>query len=273
MKIIKIFGSVEQQMFQYALYLRLRSCGDEVSLCVPQQWIASDFSLSGYVVATAEQMAEYRTSLADKVRGIFGKNADRRDVITDEFGKFSRDVIDLRHGLCVGSWASPRYFEAASQAVRDAFVLPDERLSAAARGVTSLMGDGETVAMLVRNPTSPANTCTTDYYNWALANIRTYIPDIQLLVFTDSPELVKKHLLLPDGSRMMPTANLTDIDLMQVMLRASHVICDNTLTAWWAAWLNPNPDKIVIVPQRWCADSDAQPRDLIPIYWTAIPVT
>ena len=260
-------------MFQYALYLRLRERGDEVSLCVPRRWIATDFSLSGYEVATAEQMAVYGTSLADKVKAVFGKNADKQNVISDEFGKYSREVIEASDGLCVGSWASPRYFEAASQAVSNAFVLPDEGLSAAAGGVLSLMGDGETVAMLVQNPTSAANTCTTDYYNWALANIRTYIPDVRLLVFTDSPELVKKHMLLPDDCRMVPTANLTGLDLMQVMLRASHVICNNTLTAWWAAWLNPNPDKIVIVPQRWCADGELQPQDLIPIYWTAIPVT
>ena len=57
------------------------------------------------------------------------------------------------------------------------------------------------------------------------------------------------------------------------MLRTSHIVCANTLTSWWAAWLMPNPDKIVSVPQRWSANPDVQPRDLMPIYWTAIPVT
>jgi len=273
MKIIKINGTLPEQMFQYALYLRLRHDGQEVSLAVPRMWIAKDLGLSGYGVASDEQLKKYQMSLVGRIKNVFGKNSVPENVITDAFGEYSRKAIDADEALLVGTWASPRYFESVADDVRGAFILLKQLLSAATRSIVALMAecDREVVAMHIHQPTSQSNTCTTDYYNWAIANIRTYIPDAQFFVFTDSPAIVKQHILLPEHSRMIPTSNLSDLDLLQILLRANHNICANTLISWWSAWLNPNPDKIVIVPQRWSVAT--QPTDLIPIYWTAIPTT
>ena len=163
MKIIKIFGSLCEQMFQYALYLRLKNQGDNVALLTPKQWIASQFALTGYTEATANDVAPFRTSLSDRLKGIFGKTADKGNVITDTFGVFARDVIDATEGLCIGSWASPRYFEAANEDVSRAFIVPECQLSDAAKGILAHKGRRETVALHIHQPTSPSNTCTTDY--------------------------------------------------------------------------------------------------------------
>ena len=274
MKIVKISGTLAEQMFQYALYLRLRHEGNDVALHAAQRHIFATFNLTDAVMATPEQLAPYGTSLASRIKNVFNKPAAESTIITDNFGVFSRDAISADGDAYYrGTWASPRYFEPVADAVRQAFVLPDSRLSAAAKGAISMLGDGETVAMHIHRPTNPENTCTTDYYNWAIANLQTFVPEARIVVFTDAPDLVKQHILLPEGSRFVPSGALSQTDVMQVMLRTSHIVCANTLTSWWAAWLMPNPDKIVIVPQRWSANPDVQPRDLMPIYWTAIPVT
>lgn len=274
MKIVKISGTLAEQMFQYALYLRLRHEGNDVALHAAQRHIFATFNLTDAAIATPEQLAPYGTSLASRIKNVFNKPAAESNIITDTFGVFSRDAISADGDAYYrGTWASPRYLEPVADAVRQAFVLPDSRLSAAARGAISMLGDGETVAMHIHRPTSPENTCTTDYYNWAIANLQAFVPEARIVVFTDAPDLVKQHILLPEGSRFVPSGALSQTDIMQVMLRTSHIVCANTLTSWWAAWLMPNPDKIVIVPQRWSANPDVQPRDLMPIYWTAIPVT
>ena len=273
MKIVKISGTLAEQMFQYALYLRLRHDGEAVALHAAQRHIFNTFALTDAVMATPEQLAPYSTSLASRIKNMFAGPSAESNVITDTFGVFCRDVISATgDAYCRGTWASPRYFEPVADAVRQAFVLPDHLLSPAAKGAIDMLGEGETAAMHIHRPTSPENTCTTDYYNWAIANLQTYVPEARIAVFTDAPELVKQHILLPQGSRLVPSEALSPLDIMQVMLRTNHIVCANTLISWWAAWLMTNPDKIVIVPQRWSADPDVQPRDLMPIYWTAIPV-
>jgi hypothetical protein len=53
------------------------------------------------------------------------------------------------------------------------------------------------------------------------------------------------------------------------MLKASHYIISNSSFSWWAAWLNPNPGKVIIAPQRWDgpALSHVNRKDLIPENW------
>ena len=58
----------------------------------------------------------------------------------------------------------------------------------------------------------------------------------------------------------------TDYLDMYLMSQCSHNIIANSSFSWWGAWLNQNPDKIVISPQRWfshLAASDAICEDWV----------
>ena len=274
MKIIKIEGDLAEQMFQYALYCRFRAEEAEVALDAPRSFIDTKlFALGNAVQATSAQIAALRGSAMGRIKEALKLSKSDDKVITDSFGVYSRQAIDATEGYYRGTWASQRYFEPVADEVAATFVASAEKLSPEARSVLAEIEqcDAETVALHVHKPTSPQNTCTTDYYNWAIANIRTYVPEARFFVFSTDVELARQCLMLPDGSRLVDCSKWSDFDLMQTMLRASHNIAANTLLSWWAAWLNPNPDKITIVPARWT--TAGTPPDLIPIYWTAIPTT
>jgi hypothetical protein len=54
------------------------------------------------------------------------------------------------------------------------------------------------------------------------------------------------------------------------MSACKHNIIANSSFSWWGAWLNPNPDKIVIAPKKWLNDPKIDTRDVTPKEWIRI---
>jgi hypothetical protein len=53
---------------------------------------------------------------------------------------------------------------------------------------------------------------------------------------------------------------------------SSHNIMANSTFSWWAAYLNPTPDKIVCYPSEWfgVSNADKSTKDLCPPEWVKI---
>jgi hypothetical protein len=53
------------------------------------------------------------------------------------------------------------------------------------------------------------------------------------------------------------------------MSLCKHNVTANSSYSWWGAWLNSNPDKIVVAPSNWFTDNKSL-ADLYPNNWIII---
>lgn len=63
--------------------------------------------------------------------------------------------------------------------------------------------------------------------------------------------------------------NLGDWKQMLLMSCCSHNILANSTFSWWGAYLNNNPDKMVIYPNKWI-NTHSEFKDLFPENWNKI---
>lgn len=102
-------------------------------------------------------------------------------------------------------------------------------------------------------------TCPMEYYLQAIEYLRKFVKNPRFYVFTDNQEWVKTNFKgidyhLVDNNPSIGWGNHFD---MQLMSCCKHNIIANSTYSWWGAYLNENPEKIVIGPKYWFnADMD-----------------
>lgn len=86
-----------------------------------------------------------------------------------------------------------------------------------------------------------------DYYKASIERVKKR--DIQkFLIFSDDIEWCKENF---KGEEFSFSEGLDEIHDMARMSSCGHNIIANSSFSWWGAWLNKNPQKIVISPSRW----------------------
>ena len=97
------------------------------------------------------------------------------------------------------------------------------------------------------------NTCSMEYYRNAIRLMKERLHAPRFYVFTDNPQWVKEHFegieyTLVEGNPPFGWGSHFD---MQLMSYCKHNIISNSTYSWWGAFLNKNPEKIVILPRQW----------------------
>ncbi len=272
MNIIEIKGSVAEQMFQFALYTAMRVNDPHTLLNVAEKggWIKSRFTLRHYILATPEQLKPYGMhSAAGRLMSKLIKPSGRIVSEVPNAG-FDPEITSLDNCYLRGKWLSPKYFSSVENEVRTAFDVTDRQLPARSWELIKLLRKPQCVAMLVSQPQNGA--VTADYFNWAVANVLTTLDKPQFVVFTSDTAWTRANVNFQGANVQIsgyPIAN--EATLIAYLMRASHCIISPSLNGWWGAWLNTDPDRIVIAPEHW--SKTAPMPDLVPSHWTTIPLT
>lgn len=108
------------------------------------------------------------------------------------------------------------------------------------------------------------NLSESDYYQEAIKNF----PNESFLVFSDDIEFAKKFFV---GEVFTFSEGKSEVEDLNLMASCKHQIIANSSYSYWAAYLNPNKDKIVVAPsyKRWYTDGSTT-RTIIPKEWKQI---
>lgn len=192
---------------------------------------------------------------------------------------FRPDILDLEGNVYLhGYWQSPKYFEGYEEVIRTSFTFK-KILPAHLSPLADRINNTNAISLHVRGqdyvnrPQTAAvhKVCGLDYYKKAVELMQEKVPDAYFFVFTDDPEYTRQFLSL-DFPHELVTASLWNKDAdydMQLMSLCRHHIIANSSFSWWGAWLNPDLDKIVCMPDRWFADEikNQQIQDIYPDGW------
>lgn len=114
-------------------------------------------------------------------------------------------------------------------------------------------------------------TLNIDYYKSALEHINSKTQVENIYVFSDDLKWAKENLsFITTPNYIDATGKDKDIIEFNLMKSCKHQIIANSSFSWWAAYLNPNPNKIIIAPQKWFNKVNYNTKDLFPQDWVTI---
>lgn len=160
-----------------------------------------------------------------------------------------------------GYWQSEDYFRDIGQDIARAFTLAS-RLSKPKQKIARIVHeDGGAVSLNVRRSDyvthggskSLLGALGLSYYDSAVSYISQKIKHPHFYIISDDTDWCRKNLKFNHPMTFVEHIPNTGHEDMHLISLCKHHIIANSTFSWWGAWLNPNPDKIVIGPKRWYA--------------------
>jgi len=115
--------------------------------------------------------------------------------------------------------------------------------------------------------------CDLSYYQKAINLIKEKLNEKNLtpkfFVFSDDINWAKENFKSADFI-FVSRPEFLDPEELILMSKAKHNIISNSSFSFWSAWLNSNPEKIVIAPALWNRKYRRAYKDLIPEDWLRV---
>lgn len=176
-----------------------------------------------------------------------------------------------------GYWQTQKYFVDFERVIRQDFTLKKE-FAVDERPIAKEIIANESVSLHIRRGdyvTSASTnkfhgTCSLEYYARGMEYVATSVGQPHYYVFSDDIAWVKDNLKFDHPVTFVSDGTLKDYEELTLMSYCKHNIIANSSFSWWGAWLNRNPEKIVIAPERWFNEGQLNTKDLLPETWVRI---
>jgi hypothetical protein len=171
-----------------------------------------------------------------------------------------------RDTTLVGFWQSEKYFEGQQEEIRRLFKL----------NIQPEYKDYVSIHVRRGDYVQHANSfppVTNEYIYLAMEKMDDLLKRwTRVLFFSDDIQWCRDNFSNTYGSEYFNDKD--EFNSLSAMASCSHNIIANSTFSWWGAWLNPNPDKIVVSPSmyNWFGPgfTGSVPKDIIPPEWHQI---
>lgn len=289
MIIVKLMGGLGNQMFQYA-FGRALETNLQQKVFYDKSWFYKDFA---NITPRNFELEAFEISLnyIDPTQLFFRNNKHSWfkilkqrlkgkivcNKIYEQLFSFEEQITKSDIYL-EGYWQNPKYFEGIRETILKDFSFSELKNPEDSRLQNNIL-NSESVAVHIRrgdyvnNPTTNQfhGTCSIEYYKKAVELIVSKVPNAKFFLFTDDPDFVKNNFGFLANAIVVSDSNRSDIDELNLMHLCKHFIIANSSFSWWGAWLSQNPEKIVIAPQKWFNNVEAEKNcKIVPEDWVRI---
>jgi len=284
MIVVKLFGGLGNQMFQYANALNIANKLNK-NLILDISWFsksrrspARNYELHNYLISGEmpdaslnKELLLYNNFLLRHIP--FPRKLNR---ISEKHFHFDPSLNFLNANIYLnGYWQSYLYFNASRDILLKEFT-PNKKLSINQKIQNKIELDSSSVAIHIRrsdfltNPNHPV--CNIEYYLKAANKILETIKNPTFYIFSDDPEYILKNIKFEQTTIYVIQGKDTysSVEDLRLISLCSHQVIANSSFSWWGAWLNTNPDKIVITPLEWFANKKIDTTSLCPPEWKKI---
>ncbi len=291
-KIIKYTGGLGNQMFQYAFAYVLEQKGFEVLAdtklyskpCVRG---GVDLSHGAFEVARVfgldikEATDVQVKKLGDRAENFFErlrrKFFTKKTHVIEYDSKFHAEhLTDMRDLYLDGYWQNPLYWKGYEDELKKqfTFALPlnekSQQLSALINSKT------KTCSIHVRRGDylnhKTLFVCDRPYFENAISKMLELVPQIQtFIIFSDDIDWCRKNIDTHGKEKIFVDWNSGKDSWQDIalMTNCANAIIPNSSFSFWGAWLNKNPDAVIVCPKIW---STSGSTDIIPDNWKTVSV-
>lgn len=294
MIVIRLFGGLGNQMFQYAFGLSLASKYKVILVLdrsefsqsrdkntprpyelnhfhIEEKFLDEVYSHPFKLAESEETYRFFRKCLSYLPNGFLQYFKENQYAFNESFIECSGI------GYFDGYWQSPKYFSKSGSIIRKAFQ-PKIINTQSQSLIKQIEKTKNSVSLHVRRGDYVTNkhankhhgVCSLNYYYEAIKLLEKESPELEFFLFSDDPEWVRENLKIEH--------KLTIVDFngpefayldMYMMSKCQYHIMANSSFSWWGAWLAGEQAKKVIAPKKWF-QSSVSASDLMVEGWVVL---
>jgi hypothetical protein len=289
MIIVQLFEGLGNQMFQYA-------CGKSLAYRIKTGLVIDNRRLIRYPLHVPPKRPfnqfsrEYSlnvfsaniTTLENMPIQEFSKTFN---VVEEHFDQQLRYDPDFAKGggrniFLTGYWQSWKYFKDIDFLIRKNFQFTKQGFSENVLQLSEILQQNKfSIALHVRRTdymqhhNSFIGILPVAYYSDAIQYISNLIAKPVFYIFSDDPDWAETNIKpLCNDNETHIIRNNSNVEDLYLMTQCKHNIIANSTFSWWGAWLNTNPDRIVVTPKIWFIGMKLKVDeiDLIPSDWISL---